>query len=65
MHQHHANIVARGPLLDDGGERTIGSLILLDVTNKTDAEAFWAGEPFNRAGVYETVTMERWRFGHV
>ncbi len=65
LHQHHANIVARGPLLDDGGERTIGSLILLDVANKTDAEAFWAGEPFNRAGVYETVTMERWRFGHV
>ena len=63
--KHHKDIiVARGPLLDDDGVKTIGSLLILDLANKTEAEAFWAGEPFNRAGIYEW-TMERWRFGHV
>ena len=57
-------MVARGPLLDDDGVKTIGGVLILDVANKVEAEAFWADEPFNRAGVYEW-TMERWRFGHV
>jgi uncharacterized protein YciI len=65
LNQHRNSIVARGPLLDDSGNQTIGSLILLDVANKAEAEAFWASEPFNRTGVYEWMTMERWRFGHV
>jgi uncharacterized protein len=62
---HNDILVARGPLLDDAGARSIGSLIMLDVANKAEAETFWANEPFNRAGVYDWGTMERWRFGHV
>ena len=65
LSRHRPIIVARGPLLDDGGSQSIGSLLLLDVANKAEAEAFWASEPFNHAGVYERVTIERWRFGHV
>jgi uncharacterized protein YciI len=65
LNQHRSMIIARGPLLSDDGNRTIGSVILLDVANKAEAEAFWASEPFNGAGVYEWATMDRWRFGHV
>lgn len=65
LNGHKNIIVARGPLLDDDGNRTIGSLFILDVTDKAEAEAFWADEPFNNAGVYEWATIERWRFGHV
>lgn len=65
LKRHHNLIVARGPLLDDEGQRMIGSLLILDVAGKAEAEAFWAGTPISRAGVYERVTMERWRFGHV
>jgi hypothetical protein len=62
----HTDIqVARGPLLDDEGVKSIGTVMILDVANKAQAEAFWADVPFNRAGVYEWTTMERWRFGHV
>src|SRR5262245_48819105 len=53
LEKHKGIIVARGPLLDDEGVQTIGSVLILDVANKADAEAFWASEPFNRAGVYE------------
>jgi len=64
LEDHRDIIVARGPLLDDDGVKTIGSVLILDVANKAAAEAFWADEPFNKAGVYDW-TMERWRFGHV
>ena len=65
MKAHRGIIVARGALLDDSGAKSIGAVAILDVTGKAEAEAFWAGAPFNRGGVYERTTIERWRFGHV
>ena len=65
LNAHKDITVARGPLLDDDGVKNIGTVLILDVANKAQAEAFWADVPFNRAGVYEWTTMERWRFGHV
>ena len=64
LRSHKNIIVTHGPLLDDDGMKTVGSVLILDVANKAQAEAFWADEPFNRAGVYDW-TIERWRFGHV
>ena len=64
LNVHKRMIVAHGSLLDDAGVKTIGNVLILDVADKAEADAFWADEPFNRAGVYEW-TMERWRFGHV
>jgi uncharacterized protein YciI len=65
MKAHRKNIVARGALLDDDGGTSIGAVLILDVADKSAAEAFWAGAPFNRGGIYEWTTIERWRFGHV
>ena len=53
-----------GSLWVKESSKTIGRLLILDVANKAQAEAFWSGEPFNRAGLYDW-TIERWRFGHV
>ena len=64
LQDHKDIIVARGPLLDDEGKKTIGSVLIVDVADKAEALAFWGNEPFNRAGFYDW-TMERWRFGHV
>jgi uncharacterized protein YciI len=61
---HKDIIVARGPLLDDDGAKTLGSVLILDVVDKAEALAFWADAPYNRAGACEW-TIERWRFGHV
>ena len=58
-------VIARGPLQSDNGETTTGSACLLDVADRAAAEALWADEPFNRAGVYGQVSIERWIFGHV
>jgi uncharacterized protein YciI len=65
LNQHRNCIVARGPLFDDDATHIIGSLLILDVADKAEAEAFWAADPYNRAGVYDSTTTERWRFGHV
>ena len=70
VHQDHLNAhrnitVVRGPLLADDGSRMIGSLLIVDVKSRAEAEAFWNGGPFGPAGVYEWCTIERWRFGHV
>ena len=65
LNKHKTIVVAHGALLDDTGEKTIGNVMILDVADKAQAEAFWANEPFNRAGIYEQCTVERWRFGHV
>ncbi len=65
MKAHPGIVVAGGALLDDDGVKSIGAVLILDVAGKAEAEAFWAGAPFNRGGVYEGTTIERWRFGHV
>lgn len=65
LNDHRNIIVTHGPLQTDDGSRIVGSLLILDVADRDEAEAFWADEPFNRAGVYDWTTIERWRFGHV
>ncbi len=46
-----------GPLLADDGETTIGSLIVMDFPDRESAVAFIAEEPYNRAGLFESVTV--------
>ena len=54
-------IVFAGPTLDDSGETPTGSLIILDVPDRAAAEAFAAGDPYARAGVFESVTIQATR----
>ncbi len=48
-----------GPLLDDLGEMC-GSLIILDVPDMAAAEAFVAGDPYGKAGLFEIVELTAW-----
>ena len=48
-----------GPLLSDAGEMC-GSLIVLDVETMAEAEAFAAGDPYAKAGLFESVTLDAW-----
>jgi len=58
-------ILARGPLLDEDGKTPVGGVLLLDMPGRAAADAFWANDPFNKAGLHETVEFHRWRFGRV
>lgn len=48
-----------GPLLDDDG-LMCGSLIILEVDNMAQAQAFVEGDPYGKAGLFESITLDSW-----
>lgn len=55
----NAIVEQAGPLLDDAGEMC-GSLIILNTDSMTEAEAFVAGDPYGKAGLFESVELIAW-----
>lgn len=55
--------VARGPLQGDDGAGLIGSLMIVEFPDRAACDDFWAREPLNYGGVFDRVTIERWRYG--
>lgn len=54
-----AAVQQAGPLLDDAGEMC-GSLIILDVPDMAAAQNWVAGDPYGKAGLFETVELIPW-----
>lgn len=48
-----------GPFLSNTGEMC-GSLIILDVADMEAAQAWAAGDPYGKAGLFESVELRRW-----
>lgn len=48
-----------GPLLDADGQMC-GSLIILDVADMAEAEAWVAGDPYGKAGLFGSVELIAW-----
>lgn len=48
-----------GPLLNEAGEMC-GSLIVLEVADMAAAEAFVAGDPYGKAGLFDSVELTAW-----
>lgn len=46
-----------GPLLDDAGEMC-GSLLILDVADRAEAEAFAAADPYQLGGVFARTELK-------
>jgi uncharacterized protein len=49
-----------GPLMDEGGEMC-GSLIILNTRDLATAQNWADGDPYARAGLFETVTLIEWK----
>ncbi|MEM7520813.1 MAG: YciI family protein [Pseudomonadota bacterium] len=54
-----ALVAQAGPLLDGEGAM-IGSLIILDVEEMAQAETFAANDPYAKAGLFASVTLQHW-----
>jgi uncharacterized protein len=52
-------VVQAGPFLDGAGEM-VGSLVVIDVPTRAEAEDWAAGDPYARAGLFETVEIRAW-----
>ncbi len=54
-------IVVAGPTTSDDGQAMTGSLLIMDLAGRAEAEAFAAGDPYNLAGLFESVTIKPWK----
>ena len=53
-------LFAAGAILDDD-ETMCGSVVILDVLDKSAAEAFAVGDPYAKAGLFEATTIDCWK----
>ncbi len=54
-------IFAAGPILSDDGERPVDSLLIMEFDGLSQARAFADGDPYAKAGLFESVTIRPWR----
>ncbi len=62
---HAGSLIFAGMLTDDSGETGLGALYVLDVAGRDMADKFVAEEPLSHGPDGRSLTIERWRFGHV
>lgn len=53
-------VTQAGPLLDDAGEMC-GSLVILDVTDRTAAQDWADNDPYAKAGLFDSVELIAWK----
>ena len=56
----HAKVLSSGPLTADDSEAMVGSLLIIAADARAAIDAVVAGDPFVKAGLFETITVTRW-----
>jgi uncharacterized protein len=54
-------LIMGGPLLSDDGQSMIGSMLVFDAADRAEMDAFLAGDPYGKAGLFESVTVHRYK----
>ena len=54
-------LLAAGAIIDDDGTGGHGGILLVDTDDRAEAERFIAEDPFTKAGLFQSVTVVRWR----
>jgi uncharacterized protein len=57
---HRERILAAGSLRTDDGGTPVGSLMVLDVATRAEAEAIWATDPATIAGMRQPPVIRFW-----
>ena len=60
---HESILVLGGALLAEDGKTRTGSVLIINVGSREEAERFSANEPFRKAGLFERVEITRMRRG--
>jgi len=61
LEKNSDKIVYGGPLKGRADGPSTGAIIVLDCATREEAEAFIASDPFQRAGVYESVAVRAFK----
>jgi uncharacterized protein len=56
-----SKLLAAGAQIEDDGTGGFGGILLVDTDDRAEAESFIQGDPFTRGGLFESVTVVRWR----
>ncbi len=54
-------LLAAGAMTEDDGTGGSGGVIIVDTDDRAEAESFIENDPFTKAGLFESVTVTRWR----
>ncbi len=57
-----AGVMAAGPFTTEDGAAMTGSLIVLEAADLAEAQAFAAGDPYNKAGLFASVDIRPWKW---
>ena len=60
LETYKSRIVHAGPLLDHEG-RPSGSLLIVDVADRAEAEGFAAADPYARCQLFESIVIRPYR----
>ncbi len=63
LEEHKDILVLGGAMLADDDSTRIGSVLIINVPSREEAERFSANEPFRQAGLFERVEITRMRRG--
>ncbi len=58
---HVHRMLATGALLEDDGSRAGGAVIIMDIEDRAEAEDYINNDPLTLAGIFETITVTKWR----
>ena len=56
---HRPKMQIGGALLDDAGEERVGMMFAIDLPSREAVEALMRDEPYNKAGIFESVVIRR------
>lgn len=63
LDRHEDIVVLGGATLADADDTRTGSVLIINVANRAEADAFSQDEPFRKAGLFKAVTVTRMRRG--
>lgn len=61
LDEHADKLLVAGAFMNDDATAAKGSMLLYDTDDRAEAEAFAAGDPFAKEGVFGEVTVTRYR----
>ncbi len=65
LEANKALLLACGAKLQDDGSNAGGGLYVVDLETREEVERFIANDPFALAGLFQRVTITRWRKAYV
>ena len=56
-----AHVVMAGPLLADDNEAMIGSGFVVEFADRAAVDGFFAEDPYNKAGLFQSITIKNFK----